>query len=83
MHCGGSYMARLVARVGQLCPEAPFLLMVIAYATASVLGFGKRDANIWGFAAAFFVGLVVMLLVGMTISEVIHCSFDTDGCINL
>jgi hypothetical protein len=64
-------------------PEAPFLTMVSVYAVVSVLGSGKRDANLWGFAAAFFIGLVLMLVFGMTISEVAHCSFDRDGCINL
>jgi hypothetical protein len=64
-------------------PEAPFALMVVAYTIISVLGLGKRDANVWRFAAVFFVGLVVMLVAGMTISEVIHCSFDRQGCFNL
>jgi hypothetical protein len=64
-------------------PEAPFVLMVIAYSIISVFGLGTRDASVLAFAAAFFVGLVVMLVAGMTISEVIHCSFDREGCFNL
>ena len=68
---------------GSWYPEAPFLLMLVAYSTASVLGPGSRRASLWGFAAAFIVSLVLMLVVGMTISEIIHCSFDRNGCFNL
>jgi hypothetical protein len=68
---------------GHWYPEAPLVSMVIAYAAISVLGFGNSSINLGRFAAAFFVGLVAMLVVGMTISEVVHCSFDRNGCFNL
>jgi hypothetical protein len=82
-HRRGSDVVRSVARVGHWYPEAPFVSMVITYATVSVLGFGNGSINLGRFAAAFFIGLLAMLLVGMTISEVVHCSFDRNGCFNL
>lgn len=64
-------------------PYAPFVMMGLTYSAVSVVCLGQRNASFSGFAAAFFVGLVLMVIVGMTISEIIHCSFDRHGCISL
>ena len=61
----------------------PFALALFAYAATSISLFANLKASLSRFAFAFLLGLMAVVLIGGPISEVVHCSFDRAGCINL
>jgi len=56
---------------------------MLAYAAAAVGLLGKSEAPIAVLLITAILGVFATLLVGGVISEVIHCSYDRAGCINL
>ena len=62
---------------------APIVLLVVSYSAVVILGFGNRHVPTVRFGVAYLAGLLMSLLIGVALSEMIYCSFDRAGCINL
>jgi len=61
----------------------PHLLMVIIYSAIALTFLSNTNTSTGRFGVAYFVVLIASLLVGSIITEMIHCFFDRNGCINL
>ena len=61
----------------------PLALMIFSYAGIAVARLGNFEVSIGVFALLFLFGLLLSLVVGGILSEIIHCSYDHNGCINL
>ena len=61
-------------------PALLALLVQVALMWATLRGRGFSPALV---SVAVVVGLAALLVVGGSISEMVHCSFDRRGCINL
>jgi hypothetical protein len=62
---------------------APFPVMILMYAAVATALVGRSEARIATLLIAVILGLIGTLLLGGVISEVIYCSYDRNGCINL
>jgi len=68
---------------GQYAAMAPVLLAIGAQGALTVAMLWRRQVRTGLAVASFICGLVLLLLVGGVLGEMIHCSFDRIGCINL
>lgn len=83
--CAGTWLLwSLRIGIGTVAPLlVPTMLLVVSYSAVAIVGFRNREVSTSTFAVAYLIGLLVSLLIGGIWSEMIHCSFDRAGCMNL